>query len=217
MKASIAVGSALLTWFATITAASACMNGVELERKYPALVRAAEGALHRGLAASAFNKAIYVLHHLATSEGTDDQDLRRRRYLARRAERIAALAIIRLDGRADLKRRRARRSAPRRTRRASLRWARNVLQNNYSRRPSDPTTIAHFAEGASRSMQALRLLRKLQRKDLMPDAWGYAALARLELIAGGGTAHAKALARCRHLAGRYQKRICSAPMPASRI
>lgn len=63
--------------------------------------------------------------------------------------------------------------------------------------PDDPFLLARLAEGLGRSKngkaEALAILERLDREDLMPDAKGYAVLAQL-LPAGKGAS--QAAARC---------------------
>lgn len=67
--------------------------------------------------------------------------------------------------------------------------------------PDDPYLLARLAEGLVRTRsgkaEALAILERLDREDLMPDAEGYAVLAAL---LPAGPAAAKATARCEQLA-----------------
>jgi len=69
---------------------------------------------------------------------------------------------------------------------------------------NDPVLAATLAEGmsllAGQERGALAILSDLEARDLIPDAWGYAALARLRLRHTDAAGAARAVARCRAVA-----------------
>ena len=136
------------------------------------------------------------------------------RQVIRRAQQVMATAVVRLEGRVDLTRRVA---APRTAdgqRVTNLRWARDLL--GALRRGDDQPVLharhaealAHFTETRA---EALATLRDLARRDLMPDAYGYRALARLEQLAGEPQASTRALSACEALAGSLRRQVCTLP------
>lgn len=79
----------------------------------------------------------------------------------------------------------------------------------------DPALTSGLAEGLSvlkgRHAEALRLLADLESRDLVPDAFGYAALARLRREKGDKQGALRAQTRCEAMAPKPE--ICKAPAP----
>jgi predicted Zn-dependent protease len=191
--------------------ASACENEVE-RRVNPNVARllVAERQLRQGQDGAAFRSAAGVLRRLrAARAGTE---------LRIRAERIAAVATVRLDGAVDLERAAPARSIEDARRQENLWWARGVL-GRLARRSDDPELRALYAQALARfdsqRDEARQILEELARRDLMPDAWGYRTLAELRARAGESQARDEALARCTAMAGPLGRRICSPPPVAS--
>jgi len=136
--------------------------------------------------------------------------------LRARAERIVAVATVRLDGAVTRERGRAVRRIEDAARRANLEWAREVLGTRAADTEA-PVDRARYAEALAslddRRDQALGVLRSLAEADLMPDARAYALLADLAREAGEGELADDASERCRGMAGRRARRTCPAPAP----
>lgn len=130
-----------------------------------------------------------------------------------RAERVFALAVVRRDGLVDRRRVRAG-WVPDATRTANFVWAEGVLAAARRASPDAPEAIAHHAEALARlpnrATEAVTALRELDRRDLVPDAWGYGALARLADARRDTAARERALAQCATLAGDHADAVCPA-------
>jgi hypothetical protein len=80
----------------------------------------------------------------------------------------------------------------------------STLRDQYRQDGGDPTLAAILAEGMSllggQGEAALVILNDLDARELIPDAWGFAALARLRLARGDAAGAARAALRCRRMA-----------------
>lgn len=128
-----------------------------------------------------------------------------------RAERLFALAVVRRDGLVDRRRLRAG-WVPDSVRAANFVWAEGVLGAALRDAPDGPEAIAHHAEALARlpnrANDAASALRELDRRDLMPDAWAYAVLARLSEASRDTPTRDRAAAQCVTLAGAHADAVC---------
>lgn len=131
-----------------------------------------------------------------------------------RAERVMAIAAARLDGRVDVGRGRVARSARAEQRRDSLAWALEVIDRQLNG-GDDPVLCARRAEilaRLGRIDEARAQLESLAASDLMPDAYGWAELARLRGAAQDLEAEQQAIERCVQTApGQRARQICPRP------
>jgi predicted Zn-dependent protease len=177
--------------------ARACLNGVSTEMDDDVrLVRAAERDLARGAPRAALRRLAGGPHvacakpESATSTKTCkiadghrsdivDRALRRRWALA------TAVATLRTD--------------PGAAERAAQHLL--YLQQQSGESPYIEARLAEaLAHVAGAEPRALQLLADLEQRDLMPDAGGYALLARLRRARGDASGADRALARCRKIA-----------------
>jgi hypothetical protein len=169
----------------------ACVNEVELSTDQRAeLLARAESDLARGRLASALENATEAGREL---RGQDDDEAG----LVSRAERVRAIAVVRLDGPVDATHTRVRRSIDQETRRQNLAWAARVL----GPRNELPADRARYAEALSRidarAEEAVQILEDLAARDLMPDAWAYRALAEARTRTGDPDGARAATGECR--------------------
>ena len=179
--------------------ARACINGmVEKTDSRVQRVAAAERDLARGAPQAAFERLQGGPHVACSHPGTpkacalvDGKSwapaLRRRWALA------TAVATLRID--LD----------------AAERVAQHLLylQELYGNEPYIRARLAEaLAHVTGSEPRALALLADLEQRDLMPDADGYALLARLRRARGDAPGSERALARCRKIAGKHD--ACSA-------
>jgi hypothetical protein len=201
---------AFLSVLVAVTAAEAechaCHNGVayDLDRDVRAVDRA-ERLLVRGDA----DQAMRVAHGAMS---------RMRRFAPRtsgerveRAQRVIAVAVVRLSGRVDLQRHRAVEYTTEPQRVRNLEWARDLLARLEARN-DDPRLTAEYAEAlasieASRA-DALRRLRELESRDLLPDSNAYRVLAELERAEGNRTVSDALVRTCETRARRSGVATC---------
>lgn len=191
LVAGCLTGTALsLSWSITATSpqAEACVNGVEKRVNDKArMVSMAERRLRRGQHVEAL-KAIKSLRGMSPS-------------LMKRARRVQAVAVIQTkgsvakDGDAPI-------DASHRA--DQIGWAIRTLEGQRTRR-LDPRLNMQIAEGLllvpERRAEGRKLLEELARRDVMPDARGYAILADLRAEAGDKDGSAEAVKRCQRLGG----------------
>lgn len=160
------------------TVSDACMNAVMMEAKEAAkLVAKVEAALEEGKP----KKAYYLIPEEA--EVNDPK-------LGHRLDVLRAVARLRL-GHTSI--------------------ALQILTYQAKQKPDDPYLTARLAEAQTAAKknldEALAKLADLEKRDLMPDAEGWATLARLydgKADAGGRD---RALARCKQIAKRAE--VCA--------
>jgi len=187
--------------------ARACHNGIiyELDDDVRVIVRA-EQLVAGGRDDRALRAASRAVARMRRAGGRAAQDH------IRRAQRVMAVAVVRVGGKVDLGRYRVVSWTSEPQRLSNLRWARDLLAGLRGG-GGDPVLDARYAEALSRfddqRDEALTILRGLATEDLMPDAWGYRALWDLERAGGDRTAAASALAECRARAGRLAGSICA--------
>lgn len=160
------------------------------------LLSQAEGALQTGKPTSA---AISVLHAYPDLRTTAAKDA-----MLARAQRVAALAVVRTEG--FLTAGKAFRASTAEERRASLEWAISTLRRLNAEKANTPSLQTELGEALSKlpetQSEALGLLDKLARKDLVTSAHGWAALAKLRGAAGDQEGQEVALKRYEALARR---------------
>ena len=201
---------ALVLTLAAPSAALACHNGVEIRVvNDSARTRSAERLLERGRLRSAFRSAGRTLERVKRARPDDP----RRRLLEPRLLRVLSTVTIRLQGRVRRERWTTPRQVPAPVRAANLGWATDQLAFQ-ARRDPGPVAQALWAEGLSATGQhapAVRVLSALASSDLMPDAYGHAALARSLGALGRDDDRDRALIECRRAAGRARPGICFSP------
>lgn len=156
----------------------ACMNAVQMQTKEAAqLIAKAEKLLDEGKA----KKAHYLLPEEAE---IDDAKLRDRMTLLR------AVARLRIG---------------------HVSIATQMLQYQLKAHPQDPYTIARMAEAQTAGKKdldaAMAALTDLEKRDVMPDAEGWATLARLHDMKADAASRDRALARCKQIAKRAE--VCA--------
>lgn len=184
-------GTALgVSWSTAATSpqAEACVNGVEKRVNDNArMVTIAERRVRDG-------HHVAALHLIKSLRGLSP-------HLQKRARRVQAVAIIRTRG--DLTRD-GNKTDNARSRDAQIRWAVRTLM---SQRDGmlDPKLNMQIAEGLllipKRRAEGRKLLEELARRDVMPDARGYAILAELRAEAGDKEGSEEAARRCQRLGG----------------
>ncbi len=132
--------------------------------------------------------------------------------IERRARRLAATAVVRLEGRFD---QRARLHKTPKQLAANLAWAVTTLRAELKRSYDDPAVRMALGEALSRQAgsekEALALLQALRDGELMVSGYGFAALARLEAAHGDQAAASAARERCAAIAGDAARAVCGAP------
>ncbi len=172
--------------------AAACENGVQIEVD-PRIgqVASASAALDADNPNEAVRRVLRVFPRLRTATLGPDG-------VQSRAMRVMALATTRLDGAVS--------AAPdwhaatAEDREASYIWAIRVLRGLAMRRATDPATLTDLGEALSRRVptreESRKILELLATRDLITNAYGWAALARVRLAAGDTDGRATAVARC---------------------
>ncbi|MEM9068491.1 MAG: hypothetical protein AAGE52_08290 [Myxococcota bacterium] len=168
----------------------------------------AERLLSQGYLRRSFRNAGRAYRSLRRNRGEDPARASR---IERRLKVVLAVTTVRLDGRVDRRRWRTPRAADKTARTENLRWAVTQLE---SLDQDDPQVQARLGEAYARLMDrqadAARVLRGLAERDLMPDVYGYAALARTQRSLGEVADANLAAQVCRRRANRAQQGICPA-------
>ncbi|MEM9191970.1 MAG: SH3 domain-containing protein [Myxococcota bacterium] len=204
-----------LVWVLVVPAAAlACMNEYfEVTDEAVQGTRRAERLLANGRADRAYRTVLAVQR----SFGQGEPGSQRAERLLERVRVLEAIATVRLDGRVDGRRARSDVSADQRE--SALGSARRLLERRA--RSGLPVDRAHYAEALalrrSTRDEALRILRELAEEDLMPDAWGFRTLAKLEELSGNDAARDAALEQCRERVSNARRRddICPGSAPAA--
>jgi hypothetical protein len=193
--------------------ALACINATELLEPEVERVALAERLLSTGRAAQAFVTSHASAFELRNAHSELRRDTRYR-LLFERSKQVMAVAVVRLEGRVDLDRGRNDRKAPPERRTANLAWAERTLVSAFENTGA-PIEDAHLAEVLAlddeRWQEARTRLRALVERDLMPDAFAWSTLAKLEARAGAEAETRHAHEQCRKRAGRLSRRICGKP------
>lgn len=173
--------------------AAACHNGViyEVDPRV-GMIGSANAALDADDAATAARRVLRAFPKLRGAALGGDA-------LTSRAIRVMAVAVARLDGVvSDWP------SATPEERDANYVWAMRALRGLATRRPNDPATLTDLGEALSRRAatrdEAKKILELLAPRDLITNAHGWAALARVRLATGDVDGRADAVARCAKMA-----------------
>lgn len=168
--------------FSTLVLVFACMNAVQMETKQAQkLLAQMEKKLDEGKAREA-----YLL--------IDDEVEVNDAALQQRINLVRSVAQLRMGHKHGMQ------SAL-----ASLKWF-------YGKKQDDPYRTARYAEALTalgkEAAEALRLLDDLEKRDVMPDAEGWATLAQLRDRAGDAGGRDRATERCKKIAKRAE--VCAA-------
>jgi len=208
MLRGLAMLAGILVWMPSPT--EACIRGMDdayydESRDISAARRLfSEGHLRRSfrVAGRAWSRA----------RGRRDEDPPRHQRLKRRAMLVLASVTIRLDGNVDLRRWRTPDGLSKAQRTENMLWAIEQLEEIGG--DDDPEITARIGEAyqhlANRQRDAIRVLEPLAQADLMPDVYGYAALARAYRMVGNDEGRDLAASVCRRRASRAQQGICPA-------
>lgn len=179
--------------------ASACWNDVRLKTNEEVkALAAAEKQLQAGDAAGAIKtlRALYGRRAVLYPERVSSE-----RALGQKARRLISIAIVR-DGRLDPKTGRAAKVS---RRHQLLKHALGWLRVDARRGKDDPLRQARYAEALSQdpagAADARHLLEGLAQADLIAEAEGWRALARLRHGAGDAAGSKQAITRCTAMAG----------------
>lgn len=188
MHSPLVIAGLVSVALAAPTAALACGNAVHLERsRVTRLIAQAEQALEKGEA----RRARRLTGEVARAHW------KRHPGLVRRFRMAKGLASIRTGS--------ALRGVP-------------LLKKIKAK--DDPVVSSALAEGLSvlkgKHGEALRLLADLESRDLIPDAFGYAALARLRREKGDEQGALRAQSRCEAMAPKPQICVPAAPKKMKR-
>lgn len=144
--------------------------------------------------------------------GRRAEDPARHQRLRRRAMLVLASVTVRLDGNVERRRWRTPDGVSKEARTENLLWA--IEQLEAVSGDDDPEITARIGEAyqhlANRQQDAIQLLEPLAQADLMPDVYGYAALARSYEAVGNEEGRDLAVSVCRRRASRVQQGICPA-------
>ncbi len=195
----------------------ACLHVIELSKDDAvAAVARAERLLNVGRPADAYRAARTGRRRLERHVREVGRDASAQAAIAR-ARTITAVAVVRLDGRTPVSYRVARRHVVRGREQRSLSWAREQLRALAAERPGDLRAQVRYAEALARfdahRDEARAILAPLAERDLMPDAHGYAALARISET--GSPEHARAVERCRRMAADAAPMVCPPSVSSS--
>lgn len=204
---------ALLTLGLAPAPASACFNEMEIELREEAVKTArAERLMRSGHLRRAFRIAGRTLRDL---ERDADASPGRALHLGNRLRRVVAVSAVRLDGAVDRRRWRTPGRVSDDARREQLEWAVATLWR--LARSGDPVDRARYAEAlerVGRHQEAVAILARLAEDDLMPDAYGFAALARSQDALGRAALRDRARRACEAMTRRERRGICPS-FPAS--
>lgn len=187
--------------------AAACFNEMEIELREESIkTLRAERALRSGHLRRAFRLAGRTLRDL---ERNPDASPGRVQHLGARLRRVVAVSTVRLGGAVDRRRWRTPGHVEEADRAASLEWAASTLRElARSREPIDEARYAEALVRLGRHAEAARILSRLAEDDVMPDAYGYAALATAQDALGRDGDRDRAGRACRAMTRREQRGIC---------
>lgn len=183
---------------ATPSEVSACGNSMRHRIHKPTkTVRKAEQLLAKGKfekAADMVRELQPTVHHYQHGDTSGTW---------RRAQRVAALAIVRSGGKVDLGPKLSGRSQD--AKQVKLAWAMMALDVQTWFEPDDLVLRTQLAEALAANeiyqARAYDMLKDLADRDLMPTARGYALLAQLEDQRGNNGESEAAQKRCKQIAG----------------
>ena len=184
--------------------ARACMNGVleEVEWQVEEAHRA-ERLLRAGNIRGALRRAGWTIRRLRGSS--------QNRGIRLRLERVLAVSTVRLEGRVDRRRWRARPDASASQRRGNLIWAREIFAERVAGTQATVVDRARLAEAMvalGQNEEALAILSDLRDRDVLPDPRAYATLARAHHALGQNEARERARRGCEAIASRRQRLVC---------
>jgi hypothetical protein len=123
--------------------------------------------------------------------------------LWQRAQRVAALAVVRSDGKFDVGSKLSGRDDH--SRNVKLAWATMALDIQTWHEPDDLVLRTELAEALAHNPvyhgRAHGILKDLANRDLMPTARGFVILAQLEKERGANQESTAAMSRCKEIAG----------------
>ena len=175
--------------------AAACGESISFEVDPKVmLLSQAETSLGAGKARAAAVSVLNAFPKLRTATGGDP--------MLARAQRIAALAVVRTEGLLAVGE--AFQASTAEQRRANLEWATATLRRLNEEKKNTPALQTELGEALSKlpetQGEALALLDKLAKKDLITSAHGWATLAKLCRSSGDQEGHEAAMKRYEALA-----------------
>ena len=197
MLRTIVLSTLSIALVATAGPALACKHVMRIQTETEAtLLVQADKALRSGKTPKAFKLAEKAMRGLKSKRSTSSS-----KRLMTRAQRIVAVATIRLEGKVKLDGKSPAKAAQRK---ANMGWAIKELRKQLKTRPHDvylKTRLGEALAGLPNFRQeALALLSDLAKKDLMADARGFVVLAKLRHEAGDTTGRDAAVKRCQSMA-----------------
>lgn len=166
--------------------ASACMNAVAALNENVLTLVQAEDDLAHGKPGAAIQRTLQEFPDLKSAKDGDR--------LMTRAKRIAATAVVRMQGLLAVRGFEASTAAERR---ANLEWAVATLRVVDRKDKGRPVLQAELAEALSalpeHQQEALDILERLAALEVMPSPYAYRALARLRALAGDAAGQRAAL------------------------
>lgn len=191
------------------TEAAACGESISFEVDPKVmLLSQAETSLKGGQARAAAVNALNAFPKLKSAPEGDP--------MLSRAQRIVALAVVRTEG--FLSAGEVFKASTADERRANLEWAVGILRRINVEKKNTPAVETELGEALSKLPEtrgeALTVLDKLARKDLITSAQGWAALAKLRRAAGDQEGEAAAQKRYEALA-RTGKKAPAEAAPAA--
>lgn len=204
------ISTALLTG-ASLSSAWACGHGVQHDEAIIGELLAETGpsaptkstiiqadlAFQRGDFTNALRHALgaypELKGHKTSYKTTEDAELKR-------GAKIAAIATVRLKGQIDLKKSPGKVTTHKATINKNLKWATDALATLQTQNADDPELKGYYAESlalnAKTAPEALAILSDLYKRDLLVDAYGFAALAKLSADAKDDATAKVAAQRC---------------------
>ena len=153
------------------------------------LLSQAESSLGAGKARAAAISVLNAFPKLRTATAGDA--------MLARAQRIAALAVVRTEGLLSVGE--VFQASTAEQRRGNLEWAASTLRRLNEEKKNTPALQTELGEALSKLPEtrgeALALLDKLAKKDLVTSAYGWAALAKLRKESGDLDGHEAAMKR----------------------
>ena len=184
---ALAMSTCLVT--ATTSAALACGHGVEhdlddYERPValkPSMQRPTVIQAEQSFQRANFTDAIRLATGAYPELRAHAKDLSKTQDLQlARGGKLVAISTVRLKGQLDLKTVKV--TTKKATIQKNLAWAASTLEQLHAQSPDDPELQGYLAEAlaldAKTQDRALQLLTDLYSRDLLTDAYGFAALAR---------------------------------------
>ena len=198
----------------------ACGNAVyEVKSHMVRALKRAEGFVEEGKLKTAIDKVRHFRFNKKKRRAKSAKRSRSRgtglnsvKGFLKKRDRLVSLAIVRSQGKID---KRGRKVRKKKAQAANLESAAEALRQPYKpRRASDtpsPRYRAFQAEALAvtpeGSTRALDILMSLDSAELMPSAWSYATLARLQHARGETKLRDEALARCKTMSSK-PRRVC---------